>query len=261
MDLSKGILLTGLPITFKNPLRTIHQPRLNEIYSAGLSVTDFMKPFTMIELNKEGFEIAEYPLLYFFKVTEKLRVETKWNVEVDFFKSLSLLYKTNIANIKVLKTTKSIIIKVLDDEENELGLITDENILELTHTVLKMLDIIVDSKKEEVQGDKETLDKFEQRKREYEAKKRQKLIDKGINPDFVDAEKDEVGFYNMINFVIHQQTTVDYDKVMNLTVWQLKNSYSTLMLKMATNRFIDSGSVQYNPDGKLKDWVEESKYK
>lgn len=261
MDLNKGILLTGLPIEFKNPLKVIHQPRINEIYSAGLSISDFMKPFTMIALNKEGFEIAEYPLLYFFKITEKLRVETKWNVEVDFFKALSLLYRTNITNIKVLKTTKSIIIKVSDDEGHELGLITDENLLELTHTVLKMLDVVIDHKKEVVHGDKETLDKFEQRKKEYEAKKRQKLIDKGINPDFVDAEKDELGFYNMINFVVHQQTVVDYDRVMNLTVWQLKNSYSTLMLKTATNRYIDSGSIQYKLEGKVNDWIEESKYK
>ena len=92
----------------------------------------------MIELNKEGFKLAEFPLLYFFKITEKLRVESKWNVEVDFFIALSLLYKTNVANIKVLKTTKSIVIKVLDDEENEIGLITDENFFELTSTVLKM---------------------------------------------------------------------------------------------------------------------------
>ena len=261
MDLSKGILLTGLPITFKNPLKKIHQPRLNEIYSAGFSISDFMKPFTMIELNKEGFKLAEFPLLYFFKITEKLRVESKWNVDVDFFLALSLLYKTNVGNIKVLKTTKSIVIKVLDDEENEIGLITDENFLELTSTVLKMLDVIVSHKEEVVQGDKETLDKFEQRTREYEDKKRQNLIDKGINPDFVDAEKNEIGFYNMINFVVHQQTVVDYDKVMNLTVWQLKNSYSTLMLKTATNRYIDSGSIQYKLEGKVNDWIEESKYK
>ena len=65
----------------------------------------------------------------------------------------------------------------------------------------------------------------------------------------------------MINFVVHQQTVVDYDKVMNLTVWQLKNSYSTLMLKTATNRYIDSGSIQYKLEGKVNDWIEESKYK
>ena len=259
MYLNKGILLGGLPIHFNNPLNVIYQPKLNEIYSNNMMITEFSRPFSLIRMNQKYFEETKRPLMFFLNFCDKIRQENGMRVDVEFIKALSLLYKTKIDNIRVAQITDSIILNILNNDGREIGIITDENLIELADTVLQMMDMKIVTETKLI-GEKEVVDKFEQRRREYAEKQRKKREKQGIKEELAGDEENELVFYNMINYIIHQQEFIDYNSVMNMTVWQMRNSYESLSNKALTDRFVNSGSVNWKADG-FVNWVEKVKYK
>ena len=61
------------------------------------------------------------------------------------------------------------------------------------------------------------MNEFERRKREYEEKQSKK--------------KNETTFIDIINTVIHYQNNINYNDILNWTIYQIKNTYEVLMAK------------------------------
>ena len=68
-------------------------------------------------------------------------------------------------------------------------------------------------------SDDKILNEFERRKKEYEEKSSKK--------------KNEITFIDIINTVIHYQNNIDYQSILNWTIYQIKNTYEVLMAKEA----------------------------
>ena len=64
----------------------------------------------------------------------------------------------------------------------------------------------------------------------------------------------------MCNELIHINNEYNYDKVLNMTIWQIKNSYSILTVKNAQDNYVNSGSVQWKAED-FPDWRKETKIK
>ena len=259
--LNKYILLGGFPITFNNTLKTIYQPRIKEIYKSGTTISKLIRPYLLIKTNYDVLNSDGRPLLFFFDFCTKVNEQNKkLFVNIEFIQSLSLLYKVRIEIIHIIKLRDSFCLRVLNDKGEEIGLVSDDNLLELVEVVLVLFDVKI--KDTTMHGDKAVIDEFERKRREYAMKKRKKEMakHKDDNYDELEDEKSEVNFYNKMNFIIHQQAMIDYDRVFDMTVWQMQNSYNILESKLISDRYVDSGSIQYKADD-FVDWINKTKFK
>ena len=68
-------------------------------------------------------------------------------------------------------------------------------------------------------SDNELLNEFERRKKEYEEKSSKK--------------KNEITFMDIINTVIHYQNNINYQSILDWTIYQIKNTYEVLISKEA----------------------------
>lgn len=249
--------LSGLPIDIKHKqLGVIYQPKLIDFINSGLEMSMFSHPFILnkemivnkneeIENALEGLGRLKFLVVY-DSLTAKSREKTGQKGIIDLLKeSLSLLYKTE--DVVVMETLPAIVI-------GKDVLITDDNFEYLTNLVVEMLRIdIVEmrkrieeerKRKEQEENEDPILKKFREKEREYKEK---------------NNTQDENSFFDLINVVVHSQGTIDYDRVFNMTVYQLKNSYNTIIKKeVYSASLIHRISPNFQPTDDFKLWEEKS---
>lgn len=226
--------LMGLPIPLQYKLGTIYPPTIKYMLENNVSYDDFLKPFLIRVdiLEKPNDSIKDLDLL-FSKVGD---TNSLINLLVD---SLKIIYKTE--NIRI---HEEICIITIDDK----FMIHRDNYTYLADIVLEMMYVtrVKPSKKETKYKNKQLQETWEklQKYREKEKKKKElKLVD-------------------ILNMLIHVNQDFNYDKVLNLTYYQVMNSYITLSKKEGYNEYMmykTSGQFEMGKD--LKHWSLETKVK
>lgn len=236
---SEYYYMTGLPVKLNHNLGEIHQPRLFDFMEKDITIEEFAQPFCarvdVVDFG-EGEKIKE--LLKTLKDFDLFFVDK--GVMVDkLITSLSMLYKTDDIQLDTdgqrIFVSKSI-------------LIDRDNFTYLADVVLNMLCMEKPKKQEN--------------KRKYADDYRQKLWEKMQKYRAEKEKKNAITFLDIVNFVIHSNSVIDYERVYNLTYYQLVNSYTTLMHKMGyEEHMMYRTSGQFKIESEVKHWGIQSKIK
>lgn len=246
--------MSGLPVPVEG-LGKIYQPRLRDFIDLGLDISDFSHPFLIdkqmiFNMNKDLDEVLEKIgrlkfLFMYDSSTQEKRLEngTKSIIE-NLTDSLKVLYRTE--NITVIEMINAIIV------DNQV-IITDDNFDMLAEVVIEMLRIDVKEmrKKIEERRKREEMERLDPRLKAFreaeEAYKRKASKD------------DDFTLLDIANVVIHSQSVIDYEKVFDLTIYQLKNSYEVAIKKEVFNvNLMHRISPNFQPSEDFKLWEEKA---
>lgn len=242
--------MSGKPIDLTHlNLGVIHQPRLKDFIDNKMDVSFFSHPFLfdkyMISNKKESVDelvkdLGKLSFLIVYNEITSLAYESDEGVLDLLVNALKLLYKTD--NVLVAKTISKIIIDgsiIIGDEELEF----------ISALVVEMMRIDKNDMKKRIEEQTkqaeldELMSEFERRAKKYQEKQDSK------NKDFT--------LMDMVNVIVHSQSVVDYDRVFDMTIYQLKNSYETLIKKESfTINLMHRISPNFKPSEELKLWEE-----
>lgn len=202
--------LFGLPIPLeKYNLGTIYQPRYLDLINKKMELSDFIRPFFLNELIHKKYsemvkEVGEIVMLMVFDAQKQYK--DHFEVIGTLIEVLKMVYQTD--NIRFIEHSATFIIdnKIVIDKDN--FNIFSKVIMEMTRSKFEI---------KEEEEDNEILDEFERRRLEYEKKTKKK--------------NDGLSMLEIANVLVHSQDVIDYDKVLNLTIYQIKNSYEALQRK------------------------------
>lgn len=233
----EGYYLLGIPIDLRSKdLGIIHQITYREFIENNLILDELLKPFLMKKemLKGENDEfnifldtVGNLGVLYL--IDESTPQE---NIINNLIKALKLFYKTE--DVCVNPNTKYI--EINDD------IIIDIDKFDIISTViLEMFKI----EKVEIE-DKSQMDEFD---REFEKKRRE--YQKKVN-----AKKKKMDLNDIVNFIIHtNEFGVDYKKIMDMTIYQIKNTYETLMAKQNFEHYTNLKMNQFDTSNmNVPDW-------
>lgn len=237
--IKKEKLLFGLPIDLKE-FGTIYQPRLYDFLE--FDYTNFKTVFSIkketlsfLDENMEGYdELEDFDFIFML------------NLSGTLCKALSLLYKTD--NIKIdYKYNNIESAKIIINTNNETYCIDRKSYTKFADLILIMLHEGNNIKNEEVKKD---LDEVEleilKRKKAFEKKKAQREAELRKQ-----SNEEPTTIFDMANYIIHNDNKYDYESVLNLTVYQLINSFKLYNLKENYQHFMDcktSGNFKIEND-------------
>lgn len=249
--------MLGVPINLEDRnLGIIYQPTLRDFINNGVDITSFSHPFLLdkeMVLNREqgvdkhlnNLGRLQFLIVY-DECTKESRKKTGEKGILEYLiDSLKLIYKTN--DIQIIPTISSIVV-------DKKFVITDENFDYLSKLIIEMTRINVNEMKKRIEEERKSkledkeedpyLKRFRELERQYKKGK---------------EEKKDFSLLDMINIVIHSQSVIDYDKIFNLTVYQLKNSYDVLINKEIFNiNLLHRISPNFQPSEDLKLWEEKT---
>ena len=157
-----------------------------------------------------------------------------------------MLYKG--FKLELLEFEDSIVIAIKESDEIKY-LIDDDNFIDLCEAVMDMFKIKVekqDADLDTLNAPPEVIEKIRKGRKAFREKQREK--------------KNNLEFFDMCNELIHINNDYNYDRLLNMTIWQIKNSYTILTVKNAQDNYVNSGSVQWKADN-FPDWRKETKIK
>ncbi len=236
---SEYYYMTGYPVKLNYNLGEIHQPRLFDFMDNDITIEEFAQPFcARVDVVDFGDDEKVNEILHSLKDFDLFFVggSSMINKLID---SLSILYKgkdiqLDIHNQRIL-ISKDIVVD-------------RDNFTYLADVVLNMLCMEKPKKQEN--------------KRKYKDDYRQKLWEKMQKYRVENEKKNAITFLDIVNFVVHSSISVDYERVYNLTYYQLINTYTTLMNKMAyEEHMMYKTSGQFKMEGETKHWGTQSKIK
>ena len=236
---SEYYYMTGLPVKLNHNLGEIHQPRLFDFMEKDITIEEFAQPFCArvdaVDFG-EGEKIKE--LLKTLKDFDLFFVDKGAMVD-KLITSLSMLYKTDDIQLDTYGQRIFISKSILIDRDN---------FTYLADVVLNMLCMEKPKKQEN--------------KRKYADDYRQKLWEKMQKYRAEKEKKNAITFLDIVNYVVHSNSVIDYEKVYNLTYYQLVNSYTTLMNKMGYDEYMMyRTSGQFKMESEAKHWGIQSKIK
>lgn len=244
--------MSGMPIDLTDMnLGVIHQPRIRDFINNKIDITNFSHPFLfdkeMLSNKKDSIDslIDGLGRLGFLIIySEILTIASDDGSILDMLSdSLKFIYKTD--NVLIAKTIGKIVIDgsiVIGDTEFEF----------ISDLVLEMMRMDKEAMKKKIREmhkekeEDELADIFERKRREYERRLReQKNKDK------------EFTIVDMVNVVVHSQTIIDYEKAFDMTMYQLRNSYETLIKKESFNvNLMHRISPNFKPSEEFNLWEE-----
>ena len=250
-------LLFGLPIEIPN-MGTIYQPTMRDFIDKNFDIQKFIRAFSIkAELifedatDLKNFDVFLYQLS--MKIPEKELLMT------DLIESLKLLYKTDEVKLIMLKPNDinaiCISIEVIENNENKTYYINRDNYDDFANIILITLDInknIVDEKIREELSEIEI--KIEKRRREFEKKKAKREAE--LNKQNKNREEESITLYDLANYIIHADNSqFNYQNVLDLTIYQLKNTFNLYKQKENYKIFMDyKTSGQFKIDDNINHW-------
>lgn len=236
-------LISGNSIDLtKYKLGKIRQPRIIDFCNDEYDITNFIEPFFL-----EQIIIAKTPILKDKSLTLLLELDKKSEssdvkLTTRLFQALELIYVIDYKNIKCVTNEEGYHLIIKYDENEKSVIIDDSNFDILCQVIIYMTKTIIPKEeKKEIKGNPETIKKFEERRKNY-AKKHNK-------------EESEFTIYDMVNEIIHLQNNIDYNNVLNWTIWQVRNTYEVISRKDVADSIINSGSVNFDMEKvKIPDW-------
>lgn len=228
---SEYYYLSGAPIKLGQNLDTIYQPRIIDFIKNDITVEEFAQIFCVrvdiIDVNDSEM----HKLLAILKDFDLFFFDESSSIQ-KLIRCLKILYKTD--NIYLSVDNQTILIN------NEI-ILNRDNFTYLSDVVLNMLAMEKPKKKK--------------KERKYKDDYRQKLWEKMQRYRQEKEEKERLTLLDLVNMVVHHGTFVDYDKVFNLTYYQLINSYLTLMGKTNYDEYtMFKTSGQFKLEHEVKHW-------
>lgn len=226
--------ISGLPIKLDGTLGTIYQPTIKTLIENDYTELEFLQPFLIHTglyevLEENNGEIKNFDLFYF----ENLELF------ISLVKGLKLFYRASDEDITL--EGKEIIIKK-DIRINR------DNFDYLAEVILEMFM----TKRPEK----------EDKSRKYEDDTRQKLWDKIRKKREEASKKNALQICDIINIICHINGFVPYTKVLDLTYYQLINSYQMLVRVDSYRDFIQyKVSSKFDIKQDAKHWLKEAKIK
>lgn len=246
-------LLSGLPIDLNQyKLGKIYQPKIIDFCNEDCELKNFIEPFYLEQVIIQKTPIfLKRPLTLLFVLDKEKSEENKTSIAVLLFNAIGLMYKVNLENISYMNNENGMHIVVKNDKKKVLALIDDNNFDILCQVVLKMtLTEIKSESEKKIYGSEEAKRKFAERRRQYAEKHKKDEIDY------------EITIFDMCNEVIHFQSNFDYEKILNWTIWQVKNTYRIANSMQIRDMLINSGSAQFDMKKvKMPKWKEQCKIK
>ena len=246
MSVKAESLLFGGNIKLNGLLGEIVQPKLKDFIEHDIAINDFISPFYLIVSAYVENVGIDKPLLSLIAINIQLSRDGRDTILDNFLVSLSMLYKG--FKLEMLEFEDSIVIAIKESDEIKY-LIDDDNFIDLCEAVMDMFKIKVEKEDADLDlldAPPEIIEKIKKGRKEFRAKQREK--------------KNNLEFFDMCNELIHINNEYNYDKVLNMTIWQIKNSYSILTVKNAQDNYVNSGSVQWKAED-FPDWRKETKIK
>lgn len=236
---SEYYYMTGLPVKLSHNLGQIHQPRLYDFMENDITIEEFAQPFcARVDVVDFGDSEQMKEILKTLKDFDLFFVDK--GVMIDkLIRSLSMLYKTDDIQLDTYSQCIFVSKSIMIDRDN---------FTYLADVVLNMLCMEKPKKQEN--------------KRKYEDDYRQKLWEKMQRYRVEKEKKNAITFLDIVNFVVHSNSVIDYERVYNLTYYQLVNTYTTLMNKMGyEEHMMYRTSGQFKMEGEVKHWGVQSKIK
>lgn len=236
---SEYYFMTGLPVKLNHNLGEIYQPRLYDFMENDVTVEEFAQPFCVrVDTIDFGDTEKEKDILKIVKDFDLFFLDKGAMID-RLIKSLSMLYKTDKVHLSVRNQCILIDKSIIIDRDN---------FTYLADVVLNMLCMEKPKKQEN--------------KRKYKDDYRQKLWEKMQRYRLENEKKNAITFLDIVNFVVHSNIVVDYERIYNLTYYQLINTYTTLMNKNGYDEYMMyKTSGQFKMENEVKHWGVQSKVK
>lgn len=236
---SEYYYMTGLPVNLNHGLGKIYQPKLFDFMEMDVTIEEFAQPFcARVDVIDFGDDKRTEEILKTLKDFDLFFVD-KGSMVDRLIKSLTVLYKTD--DVKLDKYYQRIVI-------SDSIIIDRDNFTYLADVVLNMLCMEKPKKQEN--------------KRKYKDDYRQKLWEKMQRYRAENEKKNAITFLDIVNFVVHSNSVIDYERVYNLTYYQLVNTYTTLMNKSNyEEHMMYRTSGQFKMENDVKHWGIQSKIK
>lgn len=236
----KEKLLFALPIDIPN-MGTIYQPKLRDFVERDFDYSRFkmvfsLKKETVLDDTMDGYDaIKDFDIIFIYNLTE------------DLITSLKILYKTNDIKVDFKQNLDSI--KIIIKVNDNVYYLDRNNFEQFANRVLILLYSGNNIAEEEV---KEELDEIElkmlRKRREFERKKNKAKKEK--------SEDDGDTIYDIANYIIHVDSKYNYETILDLTIYQLINSYRLYHQKENHDIFVAyKTSGQFKIDEKIEHWA------
>lgn len=242
--------MSGLPIDLSDKkLGVIHQPKVRDFILNKMDIPYFSHPFlfdkSMLLNKKDSIDdlingLGKLSFLIIYNDITSIDNEKEGVLDL-LVQALKILYKTD--DVMAMKTISKIVIDgkiIIGDEELEF---LSELVVEMLRIDKEdMLKKIEDKNKQDVQD--ALMNEFDRRAKAYSEKN-------GKN-------KKEFTIMDMVNVIVHSQGVIDYSRAFDMTVYQLRNSYETLIRKeMFSINLMHRISPNFKPSDELKLWEED----
>lgn len=244
--------MSGLPIDLRSKgLGVLHQPKIIDFVNRGIDISVFSHPFIFdkdMVMNKQKAVddlIKDKGKLEFLIIYDAL-TEMSGMMEEEsaldlLIEALKMLYKTE--DVILAKTILTIFVNggevIIRDKE--LQFISDL-VVEMLRVNKAEMKKKIEEKNKQAQQDA-LMNEFDRRAKEYLEKTKKR--------------ENEMSFLDMVNVVVHSQGVIDYSRVFDMTVYQLRNSYETLIKKEMFNiNLLHRISPNFKPSEDLKLWEE-----
>lgn len=226
--------LSGLPIPLQYNLGKIFPLNIRYMFENNIDYDEFVRPF-LIRIDLFDFKVdglCDFDLFFSsFNESDELL-----NLLID---KLKILYRTD--NVKAISSIRIIIV-------NDKIMINRENYTYLADVALEMMYATKIKPKK-------TQSKYKNKYLQATWEKLQKYRKK-------EEEKKSLQLSDILNTLIHISNNFDYDKVLNLTYYQVMNSYITLTKKIGYDEFMMyKTSGQFKIEQNVKHWSNETKIK
>lgn len=241
--------ISGLPIKCKD-LGIIYQPTIREMFESGITQNELIMPF--IALEKVFIESDFYSKFQVIKelytlseMLDAAKVEVL-SVYFSVIESLKILYKTNDINFVKMDDCDGILIRCKDYN----CAVNVNNFDSLCNIIFEMFCI---NRNDLFKEDGEIW------KENTGCEREKKAIEYFKNKNKKKKEKETLHLWDYINIVANLGNHT-YDDVLNMTYYQLINSYRTLVTLQKYNEELGyRWSFKFNIEDKQKNWMTEVK--
>lgn len=240
--IDEKILLFDLP--FKtDTFGTIYQPKIKDFldfdYARFKAVFSIRKDLYIDDKHEDYDNIKDFDMIIVLGLLE------------DFKKSLQILYKTDCVKIDIKqKTIQST--RVIVKANEEIYVFDRNNYNKFADIILILLhdgNNIADEKEKEELSEIELM--MKKRRQEFERKKAKREAEIRKNNE----EKNIMTIFDIANYIIHNDNKYNYESVLNLTIYQLINSYTLYMQKENYGYFMDyKTSGNFNIEQNISHW-------
>ena len=241
--IDRKLLLFGQPINIPN-FGTVYPPKLRDFLTFDYSrfkIAISIRKDIYLDNTSEGYDkIKDFDILVASNITENL------------IQTLKLLYKTDDVKLEPPKKGDINSIQISIKSNDNIYYINRNNYTEFADYILIMLHEGNNIANVEVKKELTEIElKMERKRREFEKKKRKREAE--LNKEKED--KEQLTLFDLANYLVHYDSKFTYENVLDLTVYQLINSYQLYHQKENYDLFIKyktSGNFQIEDE--IKHW-------